>query len=316
MSKRTTALFVTLVLAALPVYAQNADLDERVKALQGLGKGDQEYRLGAGDLIEIGVFGVEGFRHTIRISASGIVKLPLIDPIMATGLTPLELEQRLTTMLGNGVINDPQVSVFVKEYRSQSVYVLGAVKTPGQYQISLQLRIIDAIAMAGGLQPNAAEEALIQRSSPDGGEQAIKVNLNDLLEKGGVDLNVVIRGGDVIHIQQRASQNVYVVGDVNRAGAFELPYKQDLRVSQAFAWAGGPMKTAKLKDGILVRYDESGQRQQLSVDFGQILKGTTEDFVVRANDIIFVPGSKFKAFSQSMLTSITGMITSIPYRVP
>ena len=139
--------------AGPPVPAQAEDLDEQIKALSSLGKSDAEYRLGPGDLIEIGVFGVENFRHTLRISASGVIKLPLLDPVTAAGLTAAELEERLTALLDGEVIKNPQVSVFVKEYRSQTVYVLGAVQKPGQYQITLQLKIVDVLSMAGGLQP-------------------------------------------------------------------------------------------------------------------------------------------------------------------
>ena len=147
-------------------HAQTVNLNERVAQYSSIGKTDAEYRLGPGDLIEIGVFGVDNFRQTLRISASGIIKLPLLDPVQAAGLTPAELEKRLAALLEDEVIKNPQVSVFVKEYRSQPVYVLGAVKNPGQYQITLQLKIVDVLAMAGGLQPNAVDEAVIQRVRP------------------------------------------------------------------------------------------------------------------------------------------------------
>ena len=101
----------------------------------------------------------------MRINASGSSSLPLLDAITASGLTPAELEQRLTALLETDVIKNPQVSVFVKEYRSQPVYVLGSVRNPGQYQITLQLKIVDAMSLAGGLQPSAGDEAMIQRAS-------------------------------------------------------------------------------------------------------------------------------------------------------
>ncbi len=261
MKRWTAGLLVACVLCSFAAYAQTVNLNERVAQYSSIGKTDAEYRLGPGDLIEIGVFGVDNFRQTLRISASGLVKLPLVDAVPAAGLTPAELEKRLTVLLQDDVIKNPQVSVFVKEYRSQTVYVLGAVQKPGQYQITLQLKIVDVLAMAGGLSPNAVEEAVIQRraAEADGsGEENIKVNLRDLLEKGDLSLNVVVRGGDVVHIQERLQQTVYVIGEVNRAGAYALPPKQDLRVSQAFAWAGGPMKTAKMSEGILVRYNDEG----------------------------------------------------------
>src|ERR1700737_4365207 len=203
MNRASAGLVVAFLLWSFPLHAQSVDLNDRIKSLSSLGKTDAEYRLGPGDLIEISVFGVESFHHTVRISASGIIKLPLLDPVAAAGLTPAELEQRLTSLLDGDVIKNPQVSVFVKDYRSQSVTILGAVQRPGQYQITLQLKIIDVISLAGGLQSTAVEEAVLQRGSANGGDEIIKVNLRDLLEKGDSALNVVVRGGDVIHIQER-----------------------------------------------------------------------------------------------------------------
>jgi polysaccharide export outer membrane protein len=312
---------IPILLAALswplPLHAQNAGLDANMKSLAALPTANAEYRLGPGDLIEIGVFGVEEFKHTMRINASGVIKLPLLDPVAAAGLTPAELEQRLTSLLETDVIKNPQVSVFVREYRSQPVYILGSVRTPGQYQITMQMRIVDAISMAGGLNPGAGDEAVIQRPARDGGEeQIINVDLRELLEKGDLVRNVVVQGGDVIHIKERLAETIYVIGEVNRSGALAKPPRQELRLSQVIAWAGGPTKTAKLSKGILVRYKENGEREQLPVDFGQILRGKKEDFFVRANDIIFVPGSRFKDLGMTMLNGLGGTLAAIPYRIP
>ncbi len=314
MKSRSLLVAISVLLWAFPALAQNANtLVGPPSAAGSLSKGDAEYRLGPGDLIEVGVFGVEEFRHTIRLNASGVIKLPLLDSIEAGGLTPAELEQRLTTLLEADVIKDPHVSVFVKEYRSQPVYVLGSVKNPGQYQITTQMHIVEAISMAGGLQQNAVGEAVIQRPLHEGGEQLIKVDLAELLEKGDLSRNVVVKGGDVIHIAERLTETVYVVGEVNRSGAFAKPAKQELRVSQVIAWAGGATKTAKLSKGILIRYNEQGGREQLPVDIGQILKGKREDFFVKANDVIFVPGSRIKDIGLTMLNGIPGTLTTIPY---
>src|SRR6476646_3809016 len=210
---------VVLALACLgwsgSLFAQGSSLDDGIKTL---GKADAEYRLGPGDLIEISVFGVESLRQTVRISASGFIKLPLIEPVAAAGITPADLERRLTSLLEGEIVKDPQVSVFVKEYRSQPVVVLGAVKNPGQYMIALQLTIADVISMAGGVLSNAVDEAVIQRKSADGKDEVIKVNLRELLEKSDSSLNVVVRGGDVIHVQARVVEASYVLGEVTRAG--------------------------------------------------------------------------------------------------
>jgi polysaccharide biosynthesis/export protein len=321
--------FVLSLLCAASVRAQAVNANARIAELSSLGKISGEYRLGPGDLIEVSVFGVDSFRHLLRVSASGQIKLPLVEPVNVAGLTAAELEQRLAAVLDGDVIQNPQVSVFVKEYRSQPVFVLGSVRTPGQYQISQPLNLVDVLSMAGGLQQNAADEAVIQRRTVPGQNDAqapskeftvIKVNLRQLLEQADLSLNIPVQGGDVIHVEERQPRTVYVIGEVNRAGAFQLPAKQDLRVTQAFAWAGGPMKTARMSQGILVRYDDKGQRQELPVDFDAIMKGKQQDFPVRPDDIIFVPGSKMKNIGVGLLnmapSALANMAYIIPYMIP
>lgn len=280
-----------------------------------LPRGNAEYKLGPGDLIEVSVFGIEEYRHNVRISATGAVKLPLIEPVTASGLTAAELEAKLADLLGGEVIKNPQVSVFVKEYRSQPVYVLGAVQRPGQYQITMQMRVVDAIAMAGGAQPTACDEVTIQRPLASGGEQTITVDLAKIVETGDLKLNVVVQGGDVINVKARPVETVYVVGEVQRAGAFTKTPKQDIRVTQAIAWAGGPQKTASLSKGVLVRYNDAGQRQEMPLDIKAIFNGKSPDFLVKANDVIFIPGSTMKSLGYGVLATVPSSLVAIPYAV-
>jgi polysaccharide export outer membrane protein len=317
MSKIIAAVMLSALVCLPSVAAQENDLNKRIQSLAALPTTNADYRLGPGDLIEIRVFGVSSMDQTVRISAAGTIKLPILDAVVASGLSAAELERRLATLLEEDIIKDPQVSVFVKEYRSQPVTVLGAVKSPGQFQIMLQLRIVDVISMAGGLQPNAGDEAMIQRPSPDGvNDEIIRVDLRELLEKGDLRLNTVVRGGDVVHIRERDDQYVYIVGELNRQAAYPLPPKREVRVSEVFAMAGGAAKTAKLSDSVLIRYDEAGRRQEIKVNFTEILKGKQEDFFVRGQDIIFVPGSRIKSFAQTLLSGLPGSVAAIPYRIP
>ncbi len=314
--KKIAASLSVFVLWSLTPHAQTAGVNDRIAQLSALTQTKAEYRLGAGDLIEITVFGVPNFSHNLRISSSGMIKLPLLEPLKAAGQTPAELEESLAAVLDGELIRNPQVSVFVKEYRSQPVFILGAIRSPGQYMVTLQLNIIDVVSMAGGLQPNAGDEAVIQRRNPDtGAAEVIKVDLKALVEDGDLSKNVPVSGGDVINIQERPIRTAYVIGEVNRSGAFQLPPKLPLRVSQAIASAGGPQKTAKMSDGILVRYDAAGVRQELPVNFDDILKGKKEDFLVHPDDIIFVPGSKFKSIGYGLLNIVPGALAQVPYAI-
>lgn len=316
MTRTICAIAVVVIVSWFPAGAQEADRNSTITSLAELPTSNADYRLGPGDLIEIRVFGVSDFDQTVRVSAGGTIKLPLLDAVTAAGLSAAQLEETLTKRLAGDFIKNPQVSVFVKEYRSQPVSVLGAVRNPGQFQITLPLRLVDVLSMAGGLQPNAGDEVSIQRPSKTGEDEVIHVNLTDLLERGDLSLNALIRGGDVIHIRAREDQFVYIVGELNRSGAFPLPPRKDVRVTQVFAWAGGAARTAKLSDSVLLRYDEAGKREELKVNFSQILKGKEEDFLVRENDIIFVPGSKVKTFAATLLAGLPGSMAAIPYRIP
>src|SRR5262245_35692992 len=185
MTKSIAAVVVSLLVGALSVSGQEGDLNGRIQSIAALPTSNADYRLGAGDLIEIRVFGVAQLDQTLRISSSGTIKLPIVDQITAAGLSAAELERKIAERLQGDVVKNPQVSVFVKEYRSQPVTVLGAVKNPGQFQITLQLRLVDILSMAGGLQPEAGDEAMIQRPSVNGGDdEIINVDLRELLERG------------------------------------------------------------------------------------------------------------------------------------
>jgi polysaccharide biosynthesis/export protein len=287
----------------------------------------RDYVLGPGDMVDIAVFGVGDFRHEVRVSSSGTITLPLVGRITVDGLTAEELEKRVTAMLTElKLVKDPQVTVFIKEYRSQPVYVLGAVTTPGQYMITHRLRLLDAISLAGGIDTRRADDYLvIQRrppattseassgaADPNHSGQVDRIDLKKLLEGGDASLNVTVQGGDIVQVPERKIEVFYVVGEVVRSGAFEFPKDRTQKVmaSQALAWAGGALKTAKLGKGSLVRYGPDGQPQTTLVDFGSIYKGKKADLQVQPNDIIFLPGSTIKTLGMGLIGSIPSTMSN------
>jgi polysaccharide export outer membrane protein len=309
---RGTALLILLLGTA--ATAQEPDLNTRIQQMSVLGAPTGDYHLGPGDVVTISVFGVAGYNHDVRVSSAGTVRLPLIESVAAAGLTPSELEAALEMALGAGIIREPDVTVTVKEYRSQSVFVLGMVKRPGEYQISRPLRLIDVLSMAGGIEPTAGTEIVVQRGkgSDDEPQKVIRIDLMALLDRGDVSLNVPMAAGDVVNVPERIIRTFYVIGEVNIAGAFELPQGRELLVTQAIARAGGPMRTAKLGDGILVRQSAQGTRQELRVDFDAILKGKKPDFLVQADDIVFIPGSQIKNIAYGLLGVVPNTVSRLP----
>ena len=115
-------------------------------ARTGLG----EYRIGPEDLIEIQVFGVDQLARTVRVNSFGMVSLPLIGVTAVGGMTATEAERAIGRRLAENYLQDPQVSVFIKEYTNQRVTIEGAVQKPGIYPLRGQTTLLRAIAVAGG----------------------------------------------------------------------------------------------------------------------------------------------------------------------
>jgi polysaccharide export outer membrane protein len=120
-----------------------------------------------------------------------------------------------------------------------------------------------------------------------------------------------LRGGDVLHVPLRHPESFFVVGAVQRPGKLEIEPRQPVLVSQAIAMAGGLQKTAKSGDGLILRYDEAGARQELRADIGAILRGKAPDFLIKPDDIIFVPGSATKSLGYSMLNLVPLVVTTV-----
>lgn len=276
----------------------------------------QDYRIGPEDLVEISVFEVPELSRTVRVSASGDISLPLIGTMKAAGFSPLQLEQAVTGALRQSYVKDPQVSVFLKEYRSDPVSVVGAVKAPGLFQIQTQKTLIELLAMAQGLSesPRMLPGRTIVVTHKSGGSQdAVKASaiadnktsgqpqwaaveeipLKELLESGDSKWNVAIYPGDVIKVVPAGT--FYVAGDVHQPGGFPLTDFDFVSAIQALAMAGGTKNTAKLKDAVIIRRDAGGNRVEEQIDLKKLYEGKVADVKLGANDILFVPGSVSKA---------------------
>ena len=308
----------------------------------------REYRIGSEDLIEVTVFEVPELSRTVRVSASGEISLPLIGAVKAAGLSPVELEQSLTDALRRSYVKDPQVSVFLKEYRSDPVSVVGAVKMPGLYQIQTERRLIELLAMAQGFsenpkmlpgrsivvtrkgQPGAqdstsadvgadvgadmgADAATHGDASPaasvDAASRIVEIPIRALLESGDPKWDIPIYPGDVIKVIPAGT--FYVAGDVNQPGGFALTDFDDVSSIQAVAMAGGTKKTAKLEDAMIIRRDAAGNRVEQKVDLKGVLRGKAPDVRLSANDILFVPGSAGKAAGQRGIEAAIQIATGL-----
>jgi len=120
----------------------------------------REYTIGAGDVLEVVVWDNTVISRTVPVRPDGRVSLPLLRDVQAAGVTPAQLEEMLTKAL-TGFIQNPVVSVIVREVHSFKVSVLGQVKTPGRYELTSRVTVLDTLAMAGGLTEFADKSRIV-----------------------------------------------------------------------------------------------------------------------------------------------------------
>jgi polysaccharide export outer membrane protein len=273
-------------------HVEPADIDPQL-FFDPTGPSSDEYRLGPEDVVEIRVFELDQLNRTVRVSGDGTMDLPLIGSIPVRGLTPEGVALEVAERLRNRFVQDPQVSVFVKEFHSQTVSLLGAVSSPATYPLVGRRNLLQILADAGGLSPSAGNVLFVFRQSDDGRSARLSVPLNELLIQGNPRWNIWLRPGDIVSVPPEAAVSVSVLGAVSSPGVYKLPVGDGASVLNAVARAGGLNDRAS-KSGIQIkRRDASGEEKVLKVDLGDILSGKESDFVLQEGDVIVVKESFF-----------------------
>jgi polysaccharide export outer membrane protein len=237
----------------------------------------------------------------VRVNGQGEISMPLVGNVQVAGLPPQQVEQKLADLYKERrFLKNPQITVFVKEYRHQRVAVTGAVNRPDYYEVIGPRTLLEMLGMAGGLKENAADvvhvirqqrpgstsgvakEAQVQHLAP--GTQTIVVDLNRLVRQGAVELNVRINSGDMVHVP--FAQNAYVLGAVNKPG--NVPVRDNMTAAQAVAMAGGLKPELASNRASIVRFDDAGQRVVIPVNLGKVTRGQEDDAPLKPNDIVYV----------------------------
>lgn len=253
-----------------------------------------EYRVGPKDLLEVTAMGVpEITKLVVRVSEDGRVTLPLVGEVDVNNLTQHEVEKKLIMVLGEKYIINPQVSVFILEYKSKRVSVLGAVEKPGPYELLGRQTIMSIISQAGGMTRDAGNEIIVIRQSADGSGTSIRISVDDLFVKGEARLNIPLEPNDIITIPVDKVVLIYVFGQVKNPGALQVKRSSIPTLLQAIAQAGGFSDRAA-RSGIKIRRkDAAGRDIELDVNVKNILKGKTKDIPLKENDTVYVPESLF-----------------------
>jgi polysaccharide export outer membrane protein len=251
-----------------------------------------EYKIGAKDLLEITVLGVQEIsKLVVRVSEEGRITLPLLGEVEVGNLTKFELEKKLTRLAGEKIVLKPQVTVHILEYMSRRVSVVGAVEKPGPFELLGRQTVLSILSEAGGLTRDAGEEIIIIRQLPEGDSTAIRIPIDGLFVKGDPKLNVVLEPGDVINVPVDKVVPIYVFGQVRNPGALQVKRSSLPTLTQAIAQAGGFTDRANRKRIQIRRKDATGKEFEISVNVRNILKGKIKDIPLKENDTVYVPES-------------------------
>lgn len=294
-----------------------------VKAQQdGAAAQAELYRIGAGDVLEVRVFNRPQLsREAARVDNRGMITMPMIETEIQAGCrTEAELAGEIAKRYLKYQRN-PHVDVFVKEYSSKPVAVMGAVEKAGQFQLQRRVRLLELVSLAGGPTERAGQQVLVAHSTELAGcDQTMTASAKDFDSydlsatlRGEVTANPYVQPGDIITVPE--AQQVFVVGNVFRPTTISL--KEKITVAQAIAMAGGTMSDAK-KDRvrILRQTGNSLTKSEIIVDLESISKHRASDIELQANDIVEVPTSSGKRFFRGLLGAVAPTVSRAVTVVP
>jgi polysaccharide biosynthesis/export protein len=307
----SVALLILFVLTAAAAAAQQkAFASTGGSAGTGFGSGAAGL-IGAGDLVEMSVFDTPELSGKLRVSNSGDVILPLVGSLHVAGLSASEVQNLIRQKFVDGrFVNDPQVTVFVAEYATQGVSVLGEVRTPGVYPAFGAHNLVDYISFAGGLTPLAGTDITITRASHPNDPLSVKISSSSSSRPLN---NPEILPGDSIFVGKTGL--IYVIGDVVRPGGFPMDHDEHLTILQALALAQGTTYAAKESGLKIIRSTPQGH-EEISVNLKQILAAKIADPPLQDNDILFVPTSNPKVALKTIETLIPIAASATIYRLP
>jgi polysaccharide export outer membrane protein len=281
------ALLVGFIGASLPIMrAQTAPPGAQTVDAQP----PAATKIGPGDLIDLSVYDVPELILKVRVDANGIVSLPLIGDMKLEGMTVSEAQKAITDeLVRKELVLQPAVSVFIEEYATKGITLYGEVGAPGIYQLFGPHRLYDAISAAGGLTAKSGQIVTILQGGQTDHEQVIDLSSNVPLDQK----NVPVNPGDTIVVSKAGV--VYVLGEVNKPGAFMMENNTSISLMKAIALAGSTTKTSSWKHVVIVRKSTEGTLQ-MEVSLDKIYHAKAGDIPLKPEDIIYVPSSNLKVY--------------------
>jgi polysaccharide export outer membrane protein len=269
-------------------------------------------RLGVDDLVAVSVYDAPELTRTVRVEADGTIHLPMLtDGVKAAGLFARDVEGALVEALkSEQILVDPVVKVTVAEYHSRPISIMGAVRKPLTFQAVGTVTLLDALARAEGLSPDAGTEVLVSRPqpSPDSrGEVTAtlveRIPLNRLLKDADPAVNYQLHGGEEIRIPEAGK--IFVLGNVKKPGAFAVHDAADNSVLKMVALSEGVLPYAS-KLAYIYRRDAGGDKREIPVEFDKIMQRKAPDVALQVDDVLYIPDNKSRRNTATVIDRITG----------
>lgn len=271
-------------------------------------------KIGPNDLLAVSVYGAPELTRTVRVGAEGAFRLPMLKQrIRAEGSLPADLETAIAEALTREqILVDPVVTVTVVEYSSRPITVGGAVRKPLTFQAYGTVTLMDALARAEGLSPDAGPELLISRTQPgeNGRTNTLvqRIAVKALIDAADPELNVRLFGGEEIRVPEAGK--VFVVGNVKKPGAYPVQDVSDTTVLKMLAMVEGLMPFAAKQAFIYRREAGTTSKNEIPIELQKIIERRTPDVHLEANDILYIPDNKKRRMTITALERIAGFGTT------
>jgi polysaccharide biosynthesis/export protein len=268
--------------------------------------------LGMGDLLQIEVFEAEDLTTKARVSSRGFITVPLLGQLKVDGMTAREAEMYIEDLYRKKYIKDPHVSIFVQEHFSQRVTLVGQFKSPGTYDLVSRQRLLDVMALGGGVTEKAGRIVQIRRRGivpgPDDEtprDGVIYVDMDKLVREGKTELNIEVNGGDVLFVPEAGLY--FVDGAVRRPGSY--PLQQRTTLQEAVVAAGGLAPYAQ--NEVTVFRLEGGERVEHVYDTTSL---ENWNVLVEDQDVIVAESDGLRKFWYGFRFSFFGVGYADPER--
>jgi polysaccharide export outer membrane protein len=251
------------------------------------------YVIGPKDLLEIKVQEIAELNVERRVQDDGSIDLPLLGQVTASGVSPMDLRDRIAAMLTAKYVNQAYVTVNVKEYANRPILILGGVARPGALNVAGRWTLQQAILNAGGLAQGAGKQIAILRTAENGLTDRLEIDSDELFVRLNPVWNIPIYPGDVVNVGTRQESFIYFLGEFKTIGAVKVMSDEKLTLLRMVARVGGLTERAAKGSLRIKRTDAEGKTVEIQANYSRILAGKDRDVLLLPDDVVIAKESLF-----------------------